>query len=292
MNSLIREIENFDKDCLEEKESIEKNIKFSAPFITADSKNKNNRRYPFEILNTAIEKYSTKIESGKGFGADYHPASGKVEIQDISHRITRIFMKGKVAHIEGEILPGEKGKKILQIVKSGGVLGVSARGFGEMKKAKDGVNEIQKGYQMVGIDFVVNPSENVATIDKGNIFESAPIQEEKFFSLEKELTSAVREKAGKKSYVIDFSDKEIIYRVYTNGGEVNSEGEDTYYKIGYKISGEEIELVGEPKKVERSIQYENEMTEEDKLHNLYLSEYKFSGGKKSFAEYKKLMEKK
>lgn len=286
---VIREIENFDKDCLEEKESTEKNIKFLAKFMTADSKNKNNRRYPFEILDTAIKEFSSKVEAGRGYGASLHPVSGKVEIKDISHRITKVFMKDRVAHIEGEILPGEKGKKILQIVKSGGVLGVSARGFGEMKKAKDGVNEIQKGYFLDGVDFIVNPSENVATINKSNIFESAPIQEEKFFSLRKELESAVRSKAGKKAYIQDFSNDEVIYRIYSDGGEIDAEGEDIYYKVSYKISKNEIELVGEPKKVERNIQYE--MSEDD-LYNLYLNEYKFSGGKKSFSEYCKSIGKK
>jgi len=207
---ILREIEDFDKNCIEEKESEGKNIKFSAPFMTSDSKNKNNRRYPFEVLNTAIKKFSSKVEVGKGFGSDAHPVGGNVEIPDISQRITKVFMKNKVAHIEGEILPGEKGKKILSIIKSGAVLGVSARGFGEMKKAEDGVMEIKKGYQMVGIDFVVNPSENVATIDSRNIFESAPLIEK---------------------------DKE------------------------------------------------------DDLYELYLNEYKFSGGKKSFVEYKKLIKK-
>jgi len=285
---VIREIVDFSKNCIEEKESTEKNIKFSAPFMTADSKNKNNRRYPFEILNTAIKKYSAKIESGKGYGADYHPHSGEVEISDISHRITKIFMKDKVAHIEGEILPGEKGKKILQIVKSGGVLGVSARGFGEIKKAKDGVNELQKGYVLAGIDFIVNPSENVATIDKGNIFESAPIEieEETFFSLQKELEAAVKAKVGKKTWIQDFSNDEVIYRAYDDGAEV----EDTYFKIGYKISNNKIELTGDPKKVERKTTYE--MSEEDKIYNLYLNEYRFSGGKKSFSEYQKSIGKK
>lgn len=291
MKNLLREITNFDKTSIEEKELEGKNIKFSTPFMTSDSKNKNNRRYPFEILNTAIKNFSSKVEVGKGFGADNHPASGNVNISDISHRITKVFMKDKVAHIEGEILPGEKGKKILSIVNSGGVLGVSARGFGEMKKAKDGVNEIQKGYQLAGIDFVVNPSENVATIDKGNIFESAPveIEEEKFFSLRAELESAIKAKAGKKAWIQDFSNEEVIYRIYTDGGEINAEGEDIYYKINYKVSGKNIELVGDAKKVERTIQYE--MTDEERLYQQYLQETTISQINISFEKYKEVLKK-
>jgi len=289
MKELIREIQDFDKDYLEEKESEGKNIKFSTPFMTADSKNKNNRRYPFEILDTAIKEFSSKVEMGKGYGSNYHPASGKVEIGDISHRITKVFMKDKVAHIEGEILPGEKGKKILSIIKSGGVLGVSARGWGEMKKATDGVNELQKGYILAGIDFIVNPSENVATIDKKNILESAPIEEEKFFSLRKELESAVKAKAGKKAWITDFSNDEVIYRVYSDGSEIDAEGEDIYYKINYKISGKELELVGDAKKVERLVQYE--MTDDERLYQQYLQEVTISQMNISFEKYKEILKK-
>ena len=293
MKNLIREIEDFNKASIDEAESKGKNIKFSTPFMTSDSKNKNNRRYPFEVLDSAIKEFSSKVKSGKGYGSDSHPASGKVEIGDISHRITNIFMKDKVAHIEGEILPGEKGKKILDIISSGGVLGVSARGFGEMKKAKDGVNEIQKGYFLGGIDFIVNPSEDVATINKKNILESAPVEikEEKFFSLRAEIESAVREKFGKKAWIQDFSNDEVIYRVYTDGGEINAEGEDVYYKINYKISGKEVELVGTEKKVERTIQYENEMTKDERLYQQYLQETTISQMKVTFEDYKKIIKK-
>lgn len=289
MKELLREIEDFNKTSIEEKESEGKVIKFSTPFMTADSKNKNNRRYPLEILNTAVKNYLSKTESGKGFGADYHPASGKLEISDISHRITNIFIKDKVAHIEGEILPGEKGKKILSIIKSGGVLGVSARGFGEMKKAKDGVNEIQKGYVLAGIDFIVNPSENVATVSKSNLFESAPVEEEKFFSLRSSLEAAVKAKAGKRAWIQDFSNSEVVYRVYTDGEEIDATGEDVYYKINYKISNNEVELTGDAKKVERQVQYE--MTDEERLYQQYLQETTISQMNITFEKYKEILKK-
>lgn len=289
MKNLLREIEDFDKDCLEEKVLEGKGTKFSAKFMTADSINANNRRYRFEILDAAVKEFSSKVEVGKGFGADNHPASGKVEISDISHRITKVFMKDKVAHIEGEILPGEKGKKILSIISSGGILGVSARGFGEMKKAKDGVMEIQKGYFLSGIDFIVNPSENVATIDSRNILESAPVEEEKFFSLRTELEAAVRAKAGKKAWIQDFSDTEVIYRVYADDGEIDATGEDVYYKINYKISGNEVELTGDAKKVERQVQYE--MTAEERLYQQYLQETTISQMNITFEKYKEILKK-
>lgn len=86
---------------------------------------------------------------------------------------------------------------------------------------------------------------------------------EAFFSLRKELEAAIRVKAGKRSYVQDFSNKEVIYVVYNDGQTVDSDGEDIYYKVPYKIKNKAIELQGEPEKVQREITYEKELSTAD-----------------------------
>lgn len=86
---------------------------------------------------------------------------------------------------------------------------------------------------------------------------------EAFFSLRKELEAVIRAKAGKRSYVQDFSNKEVIYVVYDDGKAIDSEGEDIYYKVPYKIKNKAIELQGEPEKVQREITYEKELSAAD-----------------------------
>ena len=79
---------------------------------------------------------------------------------------------------------------------------------------------------------------------------------ESFFSLRKELDAAIRLKAGKKAWVQDFSNKEVIYQVYMDGQEIDSEGEYVYYKCTYKIVKKAVELTSEPAKVSKEVTYE------------------------------------
>ncbi len=79
---------------------------------------------------------------------------------------------------------------------------------------------------------------------------------EAFFSLRSALEAAVNLVGGKRAYVVDFSNKQVIYRVFHEGGEIDSEGEEVYYKTTYKIKGKEVILLGTPEKVNRAVSYE------------------------------------
>jgi len=85
---------------------------------------------------------------------------------------------------------------------------------------------------------------------------------EAFFSLRSALEAAVHLTGGKRTYVVDFSNKEVVYRVYRDGGEIDSEGEEVYYRAKYKIKGKEVILLGVPEKVNRTVQYEQLETKE------------------------------
>ncbi len=316
----IREIHDFNRQCIEEAVG-KKTVKFISPFMVADGINKNQRRYPFPILNKAIEEYNGKIQAGKGYGGDYHPASGHLEIPDVSHRITKLYMSGKVAHVEGEILTdNEKGKKILSLIKAGSTIGLSARGFGEMKQGKDKVNELQPGYKMVGIDFVLNPSENIATVNQSNIFESAEIEEEKFDIDINEFNRIVN-KTIEHEFLISFPDANFL--------EPNTKKAlEKYIDEHWATYAEIIEKELKPLKVEKTElekakgEVEIYTSEEqaydeaicagydrsfetfkseilpaidvEKEENLKMEfdEYRQSGGARSFKEFKKLKENK
>ena len=293
MEKLIREIVDFKNSIVEKKEDKDV-VKFRTILLDTEI-NKNRRKYPLMILQKAVHEFNNKIRARKAWGGDNHPEGAKnLAIKDVSHILTKAEVKNEKVYIEGKILKNTpEGKKILSMINVGTV-GISARGAGTMISKKDSkgekYNEVNMDYKLIGADFCPDQSVDIATVSKGNLFESAPveIEEAKFFSLERELTAAVREKAGKKSYVIDFSDKEIIFKVYTNGGEIGNE--DTYFKIGYEISGDEIKLIGTEEKVERSVQYEK-MTEDQRLYQQYLQEAVVSQSNISFEEYKEIIKK-
>lgn len=289
MENLLREIEDFKNSIVEAKE--DKAVqKFRTVLLDTDI-NKNGRLYTLPVLKLAAQGINKKIVARKAWGGDSHPEGAKaLTTKDVSHILTRAEVKDEKLYIEGQILKNTReGQKILSMI-SVGTIGISARGAGTMtsKQGKDGkkYNEVNTDYQLIGADFVPDQSVDIATVSKGNLFESAAIiQEEKFFSLRTELESAVREKFGKKAWITDFSDTEVIYHTYTDNGEIDVE--DTYFKIGYKISGDKIELVGTEKKVERKITYE--MSSEEILYQQYLQEVTISQINISFENYKKIV---
>ena len=173
----IREITDF-KGNLEEGVKT-KTVGFSTPLIIGNEINKNKRKYSVEILQKAAEEFQLKIEKGRGYGTQDHPL-GDAKLKDVSHRLTKVYMKNGTLHVEGLILADtDEGKKILSMIKSGGSVGVSARGFGTMTQGKDGINVINSDYKMAGADFVLNPSVDIAQVNQDNIFESMEIVEEK-----------------------------------------------------------------------------------------------------------------
>lgn len=80
---------------------------------------------------------------------------------------------------------------------------------------------------------------------------------EAFFSLRSALEAAVRLRSGKKAWIQDFSNKEVVYYVYRDSGrDIDAEGEDVYYKTSYKVVKGDVELVGSPVTVNRTVKYE------------------------------------
>lgn len=102
----------------------------------------------------------------------------------------------------------------------------------------------------------IEKQKNQKPMEKTYYFNGIAISES-FFSLRKELDAAIRLKAGKKAWVVDFSNKQVIYQVYLDGQEIDSEGEYVYYKASYKIVKKAVELTSDPEKVSKEVTYEH-----------------------------------
>jgi len=97
----------------------------------AGAPNQNNRRYPKEILMRECEKYNQLIKERRALGELDHPDSPVINIR----------------------------------------LGISSRGLGSVKELRDGTVMVQEDFELVGWDFVSNPSTHGAFM--------APINESK-----------------------------------------------------------------------------------------------------------------
>ena len=151
-------------------------LSLSFPFLTADEENKNKRIYPFAVVKKAVAEAGKRLSGGRAlFGSSTH--RDRLEIDDVSHMIEKVFLVGKIAHCEAKILPTQKGKNLMTILRGGGRLGVSARGFGSVASQKNGVSIIAPDYQLEGIDFVMSPSfDTFAGMTKESLFEGLSLE--------------------------------------------------------------------------------------------------------------------
>lgn len=155
------------------KKQVNDSLMLEFVFMTADEVNLNKRVYPFKVVKKAIEKASTRLAKGATlFGAAAHPEK-TLELDSVSHFLTKLWLQSKTAFAEAKIVPTTSGKNLSAILKAGGKLGVSARGVGNVKTDKSGISTVQEDYELLSVDFVVSPSFNTfASIREETLFES------------------------------------------------------------------------------------------------------------------------
>jgi hypothetical protein len=160
---------------LEEARTADEAMKIRFKFIEADLVNENKRLYPESVLKRAFSEATEKLSKGFSvFGAAQHPKEGRdAEVSDVSHLLTRFWLRGKEGFAEGKILPTRAGRDLHIILRDGGHIGVSARGTGSTKPdEKDkNISIVQEDYKLLSVDFCLSPSFNVF-VSKDQIFES------------------------------------------------------------------------------------------------------------------------
>jgi hypothetical protein len=154
------------------------------PFMRADALNLNGRIYPRKVVEKVVKETQAKLRSGESiYGGPAHP-QGSLELDAVSHRLLAVEMVGDKAYATAQVLPTTKGSNLMVILRHGGSLGVSSRGFGTVaKEKKDGkdVEVVQDDYILNGCDFVTAPS-----------FEMYAGQQNMIESLQEELREGLR----------------------------------------------------------------------------------------------------
>ena len=80
----------------EEKDGGGKEMKIRGIFMQADQKNRNGRVYPFNILQKEVNRYNKEfVAEGRAFGELGHPEGPTVNLDRVSHMITKLEADGK-----------------------------------------------------------------------------------------------------------------------------------------------------------------------------------------------------
>jgi len=129
----------------------------------AGIKNKNRRIYPKGLMESVIEELQEDVIAGGFVGELDHPPTPKINVNKISHKITKLKMAPDGAVLaEMVVLDTDEGRTLKKLIDGGVRLGVSTRGLGEVRPYRgplgEGLVEVQQGFKMKAIDVVFDPS--------------------------------------------------------------------------------------------------------------------------------------
>lgn len=124
----------------------EKEYAIEGIFMQAEKKNRNGRVYPMHVLNKEVSRYNQDyVTKNRAFGELGHPDSPTINLDRVSHMITKLYPDGNNIMGKAKILDTPNGKIVKSLLDGGASLGVSTRGVGSLKPFN--------GYQLVQDDF-------------------------------------------------------------------------------------------------------------------------------------------
>lgn len=124
----------------------------------AVAENQNGRIYPKDILMREAKKYEVLIKERRALGELDHPDSGIINLKNVSHNVKEIHWEGDDLCGTVEILPTPSGNILKELLRAGILLGISSRGMGSVVDMGEGKVKVSDDFELIGWDFVSNPS--------------------------------------------------------------------------------------------------------------------------------------
>ncbi len=125
----------------------------------AGAENQNGRVYKREILEREVQKYIENfVKVGNAYGELDHPESPIVSLKNASHVVKDLWWEGDNLMGKVELLDTPSGNIVRNIIRAGHTVGISSRGTGSVTQTNEGTLLVQPDFELVGWDFVSNPS--------------------------------------------------------------------------------------------------------------------------------------
>jgi hypothetical protein len=177
-----------------------KEMKIRGIFMQADQKNRNGRVYPFAVLNKEVQRYNKEfVAEGRAFGELGHPEGPTVNLDRVSHMITKLEADGKNFVGEAKLLSTPMGEIAKALIKDGGKLGVSSRGMGSLE-SRSGANYVKDDFYLAtAADIVADPSAPQAFVEgimegKEWVWDNGLLKEIEIQKIKDEINEGVRRK--------------------------------------------------------------------------------------------------
>lgn len=124
----------------------------------AGAENQNGRVYPKRILQREVKKYEQLIRERRALGELDHPDSGVINLKNVSHNIRDVHWDGNDLIGTVEVLSTPSGNILRELLKCDIMLGISSRGMGSTRQLEGNKVEVGEDFELIGWDFVSNPS--------------------------------------------------------------------------------------------------------------------------------------
>jgi hypothetical protein len=143
----------------------------------ASEQNQNGRVYTRTLLEREAGKYQELINDRRALGELDHPESSVVNLQNVSHNVTKMWWEGDDLIGNVEVLGTPAGNILKELFKSSITLGISSRGMGTTRES-EGKTIVNDDFELVAFDFVSNPSTRGAFLEPVNLKESVDLTQQ------------------------------------------------------------------------------------------------------------------
>ena len=177
----------------EEEDGGSKNYKIRGPFLQAEIKNRNGRIYPMHILEKEVGRYNKEyIQKNRAFGELGHPDGPTVNLERVSHMITRLYPDGTNFIGEAKVMDTPYGKIVKNLIDEGAKLGVSSRGMGSLVPMRGAQVVKDDFYLATAAEIVAGPSAPNAFVEgimegKEWVWDNGAVKEMDIENYKKEL---------------------------------------------------------------------------------------------------------
>ena len=143
----------------EEKRQVaeEKVVFLTGKLQEADVQNGNGRVYPRAIMEREVKNYGKLVQEMRALGELDHPDSSVINLQNVSHMCTEVWMDGASVMGKIKVLNTPSGKILNELISGGVQVGISSRGLGSVKES-NGQTLVEDDFQLICFDIVSDPS--------------------------------------------------------------------------------------------------------------------------------------
>ena len=151
---------------VEENENGKKDYFIEGIFMQSEIKNRNGRIYPKEVIQNEVKRYNKEfVQKDRAFGELGHPEGPTINLDKVSHLITKLEEDGNNFVGRAKILSTPNGQIVKNLIDDGAKLGVSSRGLGSLE-SKGNAQYVKDDFQLATAgDIVADPSAPEAFVE-------------------------------------------------------------------------------------------------------------------------------